>query len=287
MASLPTHQAYPLPRLGAGHRTREHFSRREELSIDTLTWLNHGKMSIASTPWLSLRSVQVAEQLVRALRGSGFYEKIVWLGPILGLTNAGTYAAPLINVYAVSPTTNATVSNLSEPTGFTQVANGLQIDTMLSSTTVGNSVGIGYWEGGFVDNSPYIPFAEYDNGGMCLGWQWASGGSTFYCRNTAINKYLSASFAGTSGHLYSEYPGSGTDLFTYFNGSLVGQGTSGNLSAVGITPTKLRIHTNIAGFSWRGSCRAAYVTKGGMAAAQVARMHEILYRYLMVPTGRS
>ena len=255
------------------------------LHWETIIWRDRALALFGS---FGENSVARADALIRAINGKAYNDKILWMLPFLGGDRV-TCCVPLrdfMNAGATGISGGGGVCN--ETNGFSQSAEGLRISTNFKASdvfTTRGSIGLGYWERSFTNNSPNIAFGSYNTDGNArVALQLFTTGITFYgvLGVPGSYNYLSATTTPNSHHYAQANVG---DLFIFQNGIGVANGANAT-GAPAFTENGLEIHTDDFGFTYNGRCAVAYVTSGDMTIAEVADFHSLLGTYLITPTGR-
>lgn len=250
------------------------------------------------------RSIQIADNLIRAFQNSTFNNKLIWLLPLLGAdVIAMTYPlrdfinrdnTPALNPFVGD--TAFTSTEFNEATGLQGSSAGGSSRTMqlpfkpnqLNAT--GLNGGIGFWDRNPAPGTNTVPIGcgnAASSNRFILDLRTASAVRGFCFGSPSF--YASLSVAAVAAHYYGQRPAGGTTSEFYQNGQLTGlQYPSDTPTGTGDLNMLVMGYLSTTGtrLTWLGRCAVAYVTDGSFTAQEVEDLHQILNDLLIVPTGR-
>jgi hypothetical protein len=260
------------------------------LDPETIVWRDR---ATAAGGTFGADSVEIADELIKAIKAESFNSKIVYLLPFLG-ANLATARVPLRDTLGVGIASNSNFvdADFSESTGLqgngtTKYLNSLITPTQLGTTDNG---GLGWWERDFTGTGNSEPMGAYKastspDERFCLDlrpaqeafhWGAIAGGAASGA--AAGNKHYYGQRSGASNReLFIDGASAGTDTDTP---TVDGSGD--------LTIKVCGSHVGTAGgvLPWPGLGAVAYMTDGTLTAGEVATLHTLLTTYLITPTGR-
>lgn len=238
-------------------------------------------------------SIGIANQFIRAIKDKSYFNKIVYLLPMLG---RGINAAriPLIDQLNAGGATNVSFvdADFNQSTGLQGNGTTKYLNTLIKPSQLGSSSngGLGYWENNITFGGNSEAMGTYNSAGdqryvidLRVGHRFFSWGSPSNAADRATG--------AINGHYYG-IRSSATRRDLYLNGSfdvssVVNDTASGvanqvifivgALEVAGVTPTPA---------PWPGRCALAYMTDGTFTANEIYDFDSIIRAYLMGPTGK-
>lgn len=281
----------------ANENTRQEFPPIPTiLDPETIVWRD---AAIAAGGTFLDDSIEIANDLIVALKAKPYNAKVLWLLPLLG-GNLATARMPLRDSFGVGIATQAGAANFVD--GDFSQATGLQGDGASKMLGIGldatQLLGIGYWENNYtapaqppVSPMGAIPFGFTKPGGFEEKFWlrvWSDQMAFLFGNRTeSESQACRVLSAGSNGHYYGQRP---SDILRELakNGSIIATNT-GSRSANGQAAHEYNLMGHIIGgvsLYYPGRCAAAYGTDATMDASEIADFHSLLETYLITPTGR-
>lgn len=250
-----------------------------QLTQEVATWIARVNTAGGGFEW---NSIGIANQLVRTLRATTYFNKIKYLLPLLGV---GINAArvPLIDTIGagVASNNNFVNSDFNQTTGLHGDGSTKRFDLGFTGAVLGNagSGALGYWSlimgtvGDWVIGERNGDlYGIYLNSALQEGFYWGNGGNIDTTDGSTTN-----------GHYYGQR--TQTTMRLYKSGTLVsGNGTTSFTGTIG--DSNMNLMGIDGAFLSNGACGAAYFTDGTLTDNEISDFNILLRAYLMGPTGR-
>ncbi len=237
-------------------------------------------------------SVALASTLVAQLQAQTYYEKILWLLPLLGV---GINAArvPLIDRLnkGAASNTGFVDEDFSEATGLQGNGTSKYLTTAIKPADLsitGSLGGMGWWELGPTNNSLYEPIGAASADGVVrcaldlrVNFCLYTFGSINYQK--AVANYPAAA---SSSHFYGQKRSDSERKLFRAGAQIAIANASDTTSApnVSIGAWCSFYGSTVCPYPGRGG--VSYLTSGDLSDAEVAALHTLLQTYLLQPTGR-
>lgn len=246
---------------------------------------------ISNSGSLHQNSPIFASNFIYSITGSSYFNKIVYLLPMLG-ANLNAALVPLIDVLNAGPATSSNFTNSDYTQGTGLQGNGINkiINTNVYPSQLGTSSngGYGYWENNISfgadsdmmgcycnDSSRRYTLDMRTNPLEILFWGNPSGDS---CAGHTLP---------SNSHYYGQRSSS-ANLRLYRSGALIASGSSNG--ATSMNERTIHVVGADEGGSgltfWAGRCALTYMTDGTMSASEVADFHSCLAINLISATGK-
>lgn len=249
-----------------------------QLTQEVVTWMARVNTLGGGFEW---NSVGIANQLVRTLRATSYFNKIRYLMPLLG-TGINAARVPLIDTIGAAAAINNNFVNgdFSQSTGLQGNGTTKRFDLGFTGAVLGTSGSgaLGYWSLALGTGTSYV-MGERNGDLYCLILDvgvdayayWGSGGPAIL------------GSIPSNGHFYQQRTASSIRLFksgiqVAINSITSGTGTIGD--------SNMNLLAIDGSFLSNGTCGAAYFTDGTLTDDEISDLHNVLRVYLMGPTGR-